>query len=149
MKRLGALSLMISSLAIAEGFSFSVASPVASQDFHFKTAAFVFRTEGCSSTEKPKISAIAEGINNNEWRSIALKVVEGSKPNVYAVFQTWPSEGQWLVDLEGSCGKLRAAALVPFTHSGFDRESTKFLSHPATRSEVEASLRALGQGGSK
>lgn len=48
-------------LASAEGFTFVIGSPVASQQFQFKAAAFIFRTEGCDSGA-PRISATAEGI---------------------------------------------------------------------------------------
>lgn len=142
--RVGLFGLVMPALAIAEGFTFVVGSPVASQDFHFKAATFVFRTEGCNGVVKPKISATAEGINNNQRRSIALKVVAGSKPGVYAVFQSWPKEGEWVVNLEGSCGNASAGALVPIGPNGFVRESAKFFSHPATNAEIDASLKALG-----
>jgi hypothetical protein len=149
MMRVGRILLAIPALAIAHEFTFVVGSPVASQDFHFKTAAFVFRTEGCSAAEKPKISATAEGINHNERQSIPLKVITGSKPDIYAVFQSWPKEGDWVVDLEGTCGSLNAGALVPIGPNGFIRESARFFSHPATTDEINASLKAMNRGSAK
>ena len=148
MTRLGVVSLLIPALAIAQGFTFEVGSPVASQDFHFKTAAFVFRTQGCS-VAKPRLSATAEGIDNHERRSLPLKVMEASKPAVYAVFQTWPNTGHWIVNLAGTCDNSSAGAILPIGRNGFIRGSAKFLSHPASRSEVDASLDALARGGSK
>ncbi len=147
--RFGALLMVSAALAMAQGFAFQVASPVASQDFHFKAATFVFRTVGCSGSEAPKISATAEGIDNNQHHSLALKVVAGSKPDVYAVFQTWPRDGQWLVDLAGTCGNESAGALIPIGPNGFNRESAKFFSHAPSKSEIEVSLRLLTQGGNK
>jgi hypothetical protein len=147
MKRVAILSLAIPALAIAQGFTFVVGNPVASRDFHFKTAAFVFRTEGCKS--KPKLSASAEGIKNNERQSIELKVMEGSKPGIYGVYRTWPAEGHWVVNLEGTCDNSSAGAILPIGPHGFIRESSKFFSHPATKSEIDASLKAVSQGGSK
>jgi hypothetical protein len=149
MTRLGLALMAIATLAMAQGFTFNIASPVASQDFQFKTAAFVFRTEGCTGLEKPQISAAAEGIVKGQRRSVALKVAPGSKPGVYAVAQTWPAEGQWVVNLKGTCGNRSAGALVPMGPNGFIRESAKFFPHLSTDSEIEASLKALGQGGSK
>ena len=147
--RLGALLLVSAALAMTQEFAFQVASPVASQDFHFKTAAFVFRTVGCSGAQPPKISATAEGTVTNQRRSVALKVVEGSKPGVYAVFQSWPREGQWLVDLVGTCGNESAGALIPIGLNGFNRESAKFFPHMPTKSEIESSVKELAQEGNK
>jgi hypothetical protein len=149
MLRLTIAVLAIAALAMAEGFTFTIGSPVASQDFHFKAAVFVFRTEGCSDSGKPQISATAEGIVNGERRSVALKVMPASKPGVYGVYQSWPAEGQWVVNLKGACGNLSASAIVPIGPKGFVRESSKFFSRPATDSEIETSLRALTQGGNK
>ncbi len=147
--RLGRILLAIPALAIAHEFTFVVGNPVASQDFHFKTAAFVFRTEGCSGADKPKLSATAEGITHNERRSVPLKVVTGSKPDIYAVFQDWPKEGSWLVNLEGACGSSNASALVPIGPNGFIRESAKFFAHPATSDEINNSLKDMNRGNGK
>jgi hypothetical protein len=145
----GLATLAFAMVAMAEGFTFAVGSPVASQDFQFKTAAFVFRTAGCTDPAKPQISATAEGIVKGERRSAALKVMPGTKPGVYAVFQSWPAEGKWVVNLKGTCGNLSAGAIVPVGPKGFIRESSKFFPRPATDSEIETSLRALTQGGNQ
>lgn len=150
MVRFGMLALLIApALALAHPFVFVIGSPVASQDFHFKTAPFVFRTQGCTETAQPKISAAAEGMINGERRSVPLKVVKGTKPGVYGVFREWPAGGVWIVNLEGTCGSANASALVPVGSNGFIRESTKLLAHPATDAEIEASLKAVAEGGSK
>src|SRR5262245_25896736 len=142
MWRIGIAALATVMLAMAEGFSFTVGNPVASQDFQMKTAAFVFRTEGCPDPAKPQVSAAAEGIVKGERRSVALKVVPGSRPGIYAVHQSWPPEGQWIVNLKGTCTSLNAGAIVPIGPKGFIRESSKFFPRLATESEIEASLRA-------
>jgi len=149
MLRLPIVILTIALLAMAEGFRFTIGSPVASQDFHFKAALFVFRTEGCTDSGKSQISATAEGIVNDERRSVVLKVMPASKPGVYGIYQSWPTEGRWVVVLKGACGSLSAGAIVPMGPKGFVRESSKFLPRPATDSEIETSLRALTQGGNK
>jgi hypothetical protein len=142
--------LALASLAMAEGFTFAIGNPVASQDFQFKTAAFVFRTEGSADLAKAQISATAEGIVKGERRSVALKVSPGStRPGIYAVFQSWPGEGHWVVNLKGTCANLSAGAIVPIGPKGFIRESAKFFPRPATDSEIKSSLTALTQGGSK
>jgi hypothetical protein len=130
-------------------FSFTIGNPVASQDFHFKTAAFVFRTESCVDPAKSQISASAEGIVKGARRSVALNVMAASKPGVYAVNQSWPAEGDWVVILKGTCGGESAGAIVPMGPKGFIRESSKFFSRPATDAEIDTSLKALAQGGNK
>jgi hypothetical protein len=135
----------VAALALAEGFTFTIGSPVASQEFQMKTAAFVFRTEGCAEPAKPQISATAEGIVKGARRSLVLKVLPGSKPNVYAVFQHWPAEGDWVVTLKGTCASASAGAVVPIGPKGFIRESSKFFPRAATDAEVETSLKALVQ----
>ena len=136
-------------VALAAGFTFSIANPVAAQDFRFKTAAFVFRTEGCADSVKPQIGGTAEGLVNGARRSMALNVVETSKPGVYAVNQNWPGEGAWVVALKGMCADANAGAIVPIGPNGFIRESSKFFPRPATSAEIESSLKALAQGEKK
>jgi hypothetical protein len=128
-------------------FTFTIGNPVASQDFHFKTAAFVFRTESCADPAKAQISATAEGMVKGSRQSVALKVMPAStKPGVYAVNQSWPAEGDWVVSLRGTCGSESAGAVVPMGPKGFIRESLKFFARPATGAEIDASLKALGRG---
>jgi hypothetical protein len=149
MIRLGLAVCAVASWALAEGFTFTIASPVAAQDFRAKTAAFVFRTEGCADPTKSQIGGTAEGLVKGARRSMALKVVAMSNPGVYAVDQNWPAEGAWVVNLKGSCGDANAGALVPIGPKGFIRESSKFFPRPATDAEIEASLKALTQGGNQ
>jgi hypothetical protein len=136
-------------VAMADGFSFTIGSPVAAQEPQAKVAAFVFRTEGCAEPPKAQITAVAEGIVHGARRSVALKTATMQKPGVYAVFQTWGNEGNWVVVLKGVCESAVAGAIIPIGSKGFIRESSKFLSRPATSAEVDASLAALKQGESK
>src|ERR1700691_6219130 len=106
MVRLGITALTFATPAVwahPVGFSFTIGNPVASQDFHFKTAAFVFRTESCADPSKAQISATAEGVVKGARQSVPLKVMPASKPGVYAVNQSWPAEGDWVVSLRGTC----------------------------------------------
>jgi len=135
--------------ALAGGFTFSIGSPVASQDFRSKSAAFVFRTEGCVGPAKPQITGTAEGLVSGARQSVALKLVETSRPGVYAVNQNWPGEGEWVVALKGTCADANAGAIVPIGPNGFVRESSKFFPRPATNAEIETSLKALAQGKDK
>jgi hypothetical protein len=147
MFRLGISTLTLATLAVwahPGTFAFTIGNPVASQDFHFKTAAFVFRTESCADPAKAQISATAKGMVKGARQSVALKVMSASKPGVYAVTQSWPAEGDWVVSLRGTCGSASAGAIVPMGPKGFIRESLEFYARPATDAEIEASLKALG-----
>ena len=149
MLRLGLACCAMAMLALGDGFTFTLGSPVAAEDFRAKTATFVFRTEGCADPAKAQIRGTAEGIVKGARRSVALKVAAMSKPGVYAVYQNWPAEGEWLVNLKGTCGEANAGAIVPIGPKGFIRESSKFFPRQATDAEIETSLKALAQGGSK
>jgi hypothetical protein len=149
MLRLGIAACAAAALALAEGFTFTIGSPVASQDFQAKSAAFVFRTEGCAEPAKSQIGGTAEGLVKGARRSVALKVMPMSKPGVYAVYHNWPAEGDWVVNLKGTCANASAGAIVPIGPRGFIRESAKFFPRPATDAEVDISLKALTQGENK
>jgi hypothetical protein len=136
-------------LAFAEGFTFTIASPVAARDFQVKSAAFVFRTEGCADPAKAQIDAIAEGRTKGVRRSVPLKVVPTSKPGVFALYQGWPAEGEWVVNLKGVCANASAGAIIPIGPKGFIRESSKFYPRAATDAEIETALKTLVQGGNK
>src|SRR5229473_579579 len=101
MLRLGITACAVGALVLAEGFTFTLGSPVASQDFQAKAAAFVFRTQGCAEPAKSQISGTAEGLVKGARRSVPLKVVAMTKPGVYAVYQSWADEGEWVVNLKG------------------------------------------------
>ena len=135
--------------ALGQGFTIVIGSPVASQDFRAKRAAFVLRAEGCADPAKAQIGGTAEGIVRGARQSIALRVMPSSRPGVFAVYQNWPAEGHWVVNLKGACSDANAGAIVPIGPKGFIRESAKFLSRPATDAEVDSSLKTLAQGGSK
>jgi hypothetical protein len=137
------ITLCIASLGMASGFAFTIGGTAATQDFRLKGAAFAFRTEGCADPAKAEISGTAEGMLKGERKSLPLQIVPATKPGVYAVLQGWPADGDWVVNLKGTCAEERAGAVIPMGPKGFIRESSKFFSRPATQSEVEKSLKAL------
>lgn len=131
--------------ARAEEFSLTIGGAVASQDFVMKSAAFAVRANSCADPDKPALTATAEGLVKGERKSIVLKVVTSAKnANVFAIPETWPPAGDWVVNLRGTCRKASAGAIVPIGPKGFIRESAKFFSRPATDAEVDAALKALG-----
>jgi hypothetical protein len=149
MLRLGIAICAVTALAHPQGFTFSIGSPVASQDVRAKSAAFVFRTEGCADPAKSQVGGTAEGVVKGARRSVPLNVTAMSRPGVYAVYQNWPAEGDWVVNLKGTCASATAGAIIPVGPKGFVRESSKFFPRPATDAEIDASLKALIPGGNK
>ena len=149
MLRYGIAACAAAALVFAEGFAFSVGSPVASQDYRAKGAAFVFRAQGCAEPAKPQISGTAEGVVKGARQTVALKVMALTKAGVYAVYQNWPAEGEWLVNLKGTCADASAGAISPIGPKGFVRESSKFFPRAATSAEIETSLKEIAKGGNK
>ena len=149
MLRLGIAACAAAALVFAEGFAFSVGGPVASQDYRAKGAAFVFRTQGCAEPAKPQITGTAEGLVKGARQSVPLKVMAMTKAGVYAVYQNWPAEGGWVINLKGTCADANAGAIIPIGPKGFIRESSKFFPRAATNAEIETSLKEIARGGSK
>src|SRR6266567_2676784 len=113
MFRLCLAACAVAALARADGFTFTIGSSVASEDSRAKVAAFVFRTDGCADPAKSQIGGTAEGLVRGTRRSLVLRIVAMSKPGVYAVYQIWPPEGDWIVNLKGTCIDSTAGAIVP------------------------------------
>ena len=146
MWRLGIGNLAVTALTFAQTFTFTIGSPMASMDGRSKLAAFVFRTEGCADATKAKVDGTAEGVVQGTRKSVALKLAAMSTPGVYAVYPTWPADGDWVVSLYGTCAGASAGALVPIGPGGFIRASSKFFPRPATAAELDEALQTLSQG---
>jgi hypothetical protein len=142
-------TLGVAALAFAQTFTFTIGSPVASLDGRSKLAAFVFRTEGCADPAKAQVDGTAEGLVEGARKSVALKLTAMSTPGVYAVYPTWPADGDWVVSLHGTCAGGSAGALIPIGPGGFIRAASKFFPRPATSPELDAALQALSQGRKK
>jgi hypothetical protein len=143
------ISALASAVTFAQTFTFTVGSPVAAQDGRAKQSAFVVRTEGCADPAKLQVDGTAEGLVQGARRSVALRLAPMSTPGVYAVFQTWPAEGDWVVNLRGTCIQASAGAVIPLRANTFIRASSTFFPRPATAAEVDAALHTLLQGRDK
>jgi hypothetical protein len=146
MWRLGLVTSAVVAVGFGQAFTFTIGSPVASQDSRSKLAAFVFRLEGCVEPASAQVAGTAEGLVHGTRASVALKLAAMSRPGVYAVYPSWPSEGDWVVNLTGTCARERAGALIPIGPGGFIRTSSKFLPRPATAPEIDTALQTLSQG---
>jgi hypothetical protein len=143
---LGIAAAASTTVVFAQAFTFTIGSPVASMDGRSKLAAFVFRTEGCADATKVHVDGTAEGLVHGTRTFVALKLTAMSTPGVYAVYPTWPAEGDWVVNLRGTCADASAGALIPIGPGGFIRASSKMFPRPATSQEVDAALHTLSEG---
>jgi hypothetical protein len=116
-----------------------------------KKVVLVVRPRVCDNPAAVQITGTAEGLVNGMRQSLPLTLIAVNQAEgVYAVQQQWPDNGQWLLQLNGSCPIPRASAstLVPMKGSTFVREKTAVLREPATRQQVETALAALVRSGS-
>ena len=131
--------------AMAQDFALQVGPPVAGNAPFSKRALLVVRPAGCADPAKAHITGTAEGIVNGARRSVPLTLSSGPSSGVHAVQPEWPNSGAWVVNLVGTCAGKTAGALVSVAgpNPKYNREAVKYLRHPATPSEIEASLKAL------
>lgn len=146
MVRLTLLATLCAPWLGASPFTLTIGSPVAA-NVPVKSAGLAVRLEHCEDLSKASLTATAEGLAAGVRKSVPLQVVAGKTPGVYAVIQSWPGEGAWVVDLKAACGNFRAGAVVPFHGAAFDRQSLKIFARFATPEEVDGSLAKLSGGG--
>lgn len=144
MSKLTLFSFIICLTAHGEAFSIQIASAVAGQTFHVKSAAFVFRSQGCVDPAKMEVTGRAEGRVNGQRRTMPLRIVAAQTPGVFAVNREWPSDGVWVISLAAKCAAASAGALVVPGERGPNREASKFFPRAATEAEIDAALRTLG-----
>ena len=134
--------------AVAQDFALQVGPPFAGNAQPAKSSLLVVRPGGCADPATARITATAEGIVNGARRSVPLKLSALPTPGVHAVPKDWPHGGVWIINLVGTCGGKTAGAIVSFVgpNAEYRREAVKYLPHPATPSEIDASLKALTAG---
>lgn len=130
--------------ASGEAFSLQIASAVAGQTFHVKSAAFVFRSQGCADPAKMEVTGKAEGRVNGQRRTMPLRIVSAPTPGVFAVNREWPAEGVWIINLAAKCAGATAGALVVPGERGPVREASKFFAQSPAEVQIEKTLRELG-----
>lgn len=136
--------------AVAQDFALQVGPPVAGNAQPAKTSLLVVRPAGCADPASAQITATAEGMLNGARRSVPLKLSVLPTPGVHAVGKDWPNGGVWIINLVGTCaGKTAGAIVLVGPNAEYRREAVKHLPHPATPSEIDASLKALTAGGQR
>ena len=139
------LAVGIALPAVAQDFALQVGPPVAGNGQASKSSLLVVRPGGCADPASAKITATAEGIVNGARRSVPLKLAALPTPGVHAIPKDWPKGGVWIVNLVGTCAGKTAGAIVSVVgpNAEYRREAVKHLTHSATPSEIDASLKAL------
>jgi hypothetical protein len=143
-----ALALGIALPAAAQDFALQVGPPVAGNGQVAKSSLLVVRPSGCADPAGAEITATAEGIVNGARRSVPLKLSALPTPGVHAIPKSWPNGGVWIVNLVGTCAGKTAGAIVSVAgpNAEYRREAVQHLTHSATPSEIDASLKELAAG---
>jgi hypothetical protein len=132
----------------AQEFRLGLGAAVAAGSPGNKKAFMAVRVEGCDQPGSAHVTATAEGLVNGVRRSLPVTLRPGEQPGAYAVLESWPNEGLWVLNFSASYRDLKAGALVPVEATGFRREPAKFYPRFATRDEVEATLKLMAAGAS-
>jgi hypothetical protein len=139
---------LLPAAASAAGFTLSIGPPVAAgtgiKVTKAKGATFAVRLEECDALDTAQVSGMAEGIVDGERRSAAVTISGTGSPGVYVVSQAFDeSQGVWVVNVNATCGRAKAGAIVAMGPQGFRREGTQVLPRAATKAEIESALKAL------
>lgn len=143
MKILSAFALLLFSLpAMAGGFYVELGNPSASKDAAAKNAFAIARLIGCHHPERGNVTATAEGVVNGQRKSVPVNVVPLSTPGMFALAQTWPAEGKWVLLVAGNHPEINGttSTLVRVKGGDYDRASAKMVMRPATKAEIDAFL---------
>jgi len=149
MVRLFLACVVIPAVASAADFSLTVGPPVAAgtgaRVTKTKAAVFAVRLEECGVLDKAQISGTAEGIVDGARKSAAVTITATGSPGVYLVSQAFDeSQGVWVVNVNATCGRAKAGAIVAMGPQGFLRDGTK-VPRAATKTEIDSALKALEQ----
>lgn len=144
-----AVIALVSATLSADEFRLGIGSPVAAGTPGTKKAFMAVRVEGCDQPGSARVTATAEGLVNGARRSVALTLTPVDRAGVYAVPETWPKEGAWVLNFSATYQNLKAGALVPVESTGFRREPAKFYPRFATPDEVDAILKQMAAAGMK
>lgn len=150
------LALAFSSVAMAGGFQLSVEAPQTNNP-QLKEAALVVRTFGCMTPADAVLTATAEGLVNGKRASLKLEMAQAAT-GVYTIKQQWPSEGFWVVAINGEYRGMTSNLLVELGPNGKVHPDTKLVegarkgAHARgsnkkwATAEIESTLQALAEG---
>ena len=135
-----AAAIVLAAPVFAGGLYLTVGKPEASSDPAAKGAFMIVRPDGCADPHNVKVKAVAEGIVDGRRQSVALTPVALSKHGTYALRQSWPAEGKWVIHLSGEYKGYTVTTLVPVTSGGFERSGIRQFNRAAADADVRAAL---------
>ncbi len=106
----------------------SVEMPANPLDPATRAAAFVVRTYRHSRPEATPLTGTAEGVVDGERRSVSLTFRPTGQPGVFAVDQSWPETGAWVLAISTS---ERVHMLIEMGDGG-GVTRTSYYGNPAT-----------------
>ena len=112
MYKILAVALLAATTAISGGFQLRVEEAGEGSDAHI-----LVRTYRCNEPERAEVSATAEGIvaGKRISKDLTLRTV---RRGVYALNQTWPQKGRWVLALYGKYKGQKASTLVALDRAG-------------------------------
>lgn len=134
------IALLSSVAAWAGGFWLEFGNPSASSDPQAKGAVLLVRPTGCGEPAKAVMTATATGMVKGEQKSLTLQPTPLAQPGLYALKQTWPAEGTWVVTVTANYEGRTTSAIAPIGPQGFDRKLAKYLPHAPSTQEVQEML---------
>jgi hypothetical protein len=138
-----AVTLLTAGSLLAGALVVEIGNPATNPEALSKHAALVARTTSCHSPEKTSMTATAEGVIDQQRRSIPLKLIPLSAPGTFAITHEWPSSGTWAVKIVARNPEFKDYAtgvLVQFNGGSEKWSSVKHYFHEPTDSEVTAML---------
>jgi len=98
------------------------------------------------------VEARAEGLVNGERKTLPLKLERTDREGVYALKQTWPEKGDWVIVIVGAPGEGSVTALVSISDGNLRgiRVPSKKVENgrwtvpvQVTQADIESELRSL------
>jgi hypothetical protein len=133
--------LALAAQLFAGGFYLQIGNPEASKEAQQAGAVLTVKAWGCHDPAMAKVTATAIGVVNGQRREMPLKMVPLSSPGMFAITQHWPTDGKWVIRLEGRNGEQFTNSLVGVTAGGVDRGRFREDMHQFSPADVEAMLK--------
>jgi hypothetical protein len=146
------LSAAVATPALAGPPWLSIELPANPLDPTTKGAFLVVRTYHHDKTVDFQLEARAEGFVNGKRTTIPLTLERTSREGAYALKQTWPTAGDWVLVITGMPGEGSVTALVSVSDGNVRnvRVPSKVVENgrwtvptQVTQSDVEAELKSL------
>ena len=134
-----AMALALSPVVLAGGFQLSVEA-AASNNPQLKGAALVVRTYGCMQPADAVVKASAEGLVGGKRQTIQLELAQ-LETGAYMLKQQWPSEGFWVIAINGEYKGMTNSLLVELGPNGKVHPDTKLVEGSRKGSHVRGSAR--------